>query len=284
MPKKSFVQARPFAVLGIILLIWLFLPAVLKSWLNLSFFEMQAPALVAASSLRDVQDYWVLRTRGRTDLIEGVRDLARLNAAYELRLNEHDLLRQEISRLEKILDLPSVPDHRYVVARVARRDMNGWWQQIVIRKGSTDGIVEGSPVLFTGGVVGRVRQVYNNTATVELLSSPHMRLAAVLEGDNRPVSYRGGINPPIRPPLGIVEYVPSDITFGQDRPRRLLTSGLGGVFPAGIVIGRIGSLEASPDGLFRSGEVILDTRLNSLKEVAVLVPLRKEHLASAPAR
>lgn len=276
MPKKSFVQTRPFAVLGMILLIWLFLPAVIKSWFKLSFFEMQAPSMVAASHVRDVQDYWALRTRSKTELIEGVRDLSRLNAAYEVHLHDNELLQQEIRRLERILGLPSAPGHRYVVARVARRDMNGWWQRIVIRKGSGDGISPGNPVLFTGGVVGRIDEVYNNTAVVELLSSPHMRLAAFLEGDDRPVSYRGGINPPIRSPQGNAEYIPPDVDLDPDEPMRLLTSGLGGVFPAGIVIGEIDSLEASPDGLFQSGEVILDNRLNSLKEVAVLVPLQGE--------
>lgn len=230
--------------------------------------------MIAASYVRDIQDYWVLRTHGKTELIEAIRDLSRLNAAYESRLHESDLLQEEIVRLEQILDLPSVPGFRYEIARVARRDMSGWWQQIVIRKGSADGIKKGYPVIFTGGVVGRVSQVYANSATVDLLSSQQVRLAGVLEGDDRPVSYRGGINPPIRPPRGTVEYVPPDIASSDRQPKTILTSGLGGVFPAGITIGEIRRLEGSLDGLFQSGEVILDSRLNSLKEVAVLIPLR----------
>lgn len=262
--------------MGIILLIWVFLPTLLKSWLELSFFQMQAPSIVATSHLRDVQDYWALRSRSKPELIEGIRDLARLNAAYELRLHESDQLRREVERLEQILGLPSVPGYRYEVARVARRDMNGWWQQIVIRKGEADGIREGYPVLFTGGVVGRVREVQSHTAVVDLLSSQHVRLAAMIEGDDRPVSYQGGINPPIHPPRGTADYVPPDIHVRSGQPRLLLTSGLGGVFPPGFVIGELGELTMSPDGLFQSGEVILDRRLNRLKEVAVLIPLREE--------
>jgi len=257
-----------------VLLVWLLAPPVLKSWLQLSFFEMQAPSMVAASYLRDIQDYWALRTRSKTELLEGIRDLSRLNSAYELRLNETELLRQEVAKLEQLLGLPSLPEYRYEIARVARRDVNGWWQQIIIRKGSADGILVGAPVIFSGGVVGRVREVYTHTSTVDLLSSQHVRLAAIIEGDDRPVSYQGGINPPLRPPRGTVEYVPSDVL--TDRRRRLLTSGVGGVFPPGLVIGEITYLNTSPDGLFKSGEVVLDKRLNSVKEVAVLIPLRRD--------
>jgi len=274
--KQRFVQTRPFAVLGMILLIWLFLPPIIKSWLNYSFYEMQAPSMLSASYLRDIQDYWTLRTRKKTELIEGIRDLARLNAAYESRLHENEMLRREIARLEEILNLPSLPGYRYEVARVARRDINGWWQQMIIRKGASDGIEEGAPVIFSGGVVGRVRKVYPNSSVVDLLSSQQIRLAAMLEGDDRPISFRGGINPSLRAPRGIAELVPPDITANERQPRKVLTSGLGGVFPAGIYIGEIQVLELAPDGMFQSGQVILHPRLNELKEVAVILPIQGE--------
>lgn len=262
--------------MGLILLSWLFLPPIFKSLLRLSFFQMQAPAVLVSSHIRDIQDFWALRSQSKPELIEGIRDLARLNAAYELRLHESEQLQLDLIRLEQILGLPSLPGYRYEVARVARRDMNAWWQQIVIRKGTKDGIRAGDAVLFTGGVVGRVKEVTPHLAVVDLLSSQHVRLAAVIEGDDRPVSYQGGINPPIHPPRGLIQFVPSDVASSSAQPKRVLTSGLGGIFPPGLVIGEIGPLNASPDGLFQAGTVTLDTRLNSLREVAVLIPLREE--------
>jgi rod shape-determining protein MreC len=58
--------------------------------------------------------------------------------------------------------------------------------------------------------------------------------------------------------------------------KRLVTSGLGGVFPPGLRLGTVTKLQRSSDGLFQSGEVQLDERLGSLTEVTVLVPLTEE--------
>jgi len=51
-----------------------------------------------------------------------------------------------------------------------------------------------------------------------------------------------------------------------------VTSGLGGVFPAGLAIGKLVRVSPSSDGLFKTGEVQLDPRLSDLTEVSVLVP------------
>lgn len=259
--------------MGIILLAWLLIPPIGKSWLKISFFEMHAPSIVAVSYLRDVQNYWALRSRGKTELIEEIRDMARLNAAYEARLQKDEIMRRDLLALEQALGIPPRPEYHYETARVARRDINGWWQQLIVRKGSIHGIREGLPVIFAGGVVGRVREVYTHAAVVDLISSESVRLSAIIEGDPRPVGFRGGINPPIRPASGIVEFVPLDIAAGGELPRRLLTSGLGGVFPGGLLIGEIVELEPGADGLFQTGRVRLDHRLNNLTEVTILIPI-----------
>jgi len=272
-PKLRFDQARPFLVLGIIVGGWLLLPLVVKTLMRASFFELQAPMLAGASYARDLQDFWSLRTRSDVEMIEAGRDLARINASYQLSIQQIDSLRGEIRRLEDILRLPPRPEFRFEVARVARRDFNTWWQRIIIRKGRDYGIQAGAPVVFSGGVVGRVTEVHAYTAVVDLLSSPTMRLSATVEGDTRPFAYQGGPNPPFHTPRGTVEFVPLDIFTRPDAPKRIVTSGLGGVFPPGLTIGNVVVLEPSTDGLFKSGQVLLDSNISGLSEVTVLVPL-----------
>lgn len=276
MPPKRFDQARPFFTLGVVLVAWLLLPVAVKTFTRASFFEFTAPVSVAASYARDLQDYWSLRLHSKSELIEAGRDLARLNASYSLSVQQNAELQAQVQRLENLLRLPPYTNFRPEAARVARRDFSGWWQRLTIRKGRNYGIPVGSPVVFTGGVVGRVTEVHAYTAVVELISSPGVRIAAVIENDDRPISYQGGVNPTFGPPVGTIEFVPLDIYASDTAPKRLVTSGLGGVFPPGLTLGSVTKVEPSPDGLFKTGEVQLDPNLANLAEVTVLVPLNPE--------
>jgi rod shape-determining protein MreC len=272
-PSRRFDQAKPFLTLGLLLLAWLLVPTIVKRIARLTFFELQAPMDVAGSYARDLQDYWSMRTRSKNELIAAYRELGALTARYAQAAEENASLRHEIERLENLLRLPSFANYRSEPARVVRRDFSGWWQRLIIRKGRNHGITVGSPVIFVGGVVGRVSEVHAYTSVVELISSPQVRLAASFEGDDRPVSFQGGMNAPFSAPQASVEFVPLDVFASLATPRTLVTSGLGGVFPRGLKLGDVVQLEPSTDGLFKTGRVSLDPRLNQLTEVTVLVPL-----------
>lgn len=266
-------QTRPFFTLSIVMLAWLLLPAAVKRFVRLSFYELRAPVDIAASYAGDLQDFWSQKTRTNNEIISAARDLAALNASYEMRIREDNRLRTEIARLEELLRLPSYGEFRSESARVVRRDFNAWWQRIIIRKGRNHGILVGSPVIYSGGLAGRVVEVHATSSVVELISSPGLRLAAVFDGDDRPVSFQGGVNPPLRPAQGLLEFVPLDLFATAASPRALVTSGLGGVFPPGLTVGQVVQLEASTDGLFKTGRVRIDDRLGRVTEVSVLVPL-----------
>ncbi len=273
MSFKRFDQARPFATLTVIVIAWALVPTTVKTFSRASFFELTAPITVVASKIRDLQEYWSLRMHSNHELILAGQDAANTASSFEYAVSQNQELRSEIARLEGLLRLPSFSDYRYEHARVARRDFSGWWQRLVIRKGANFGIPVGAPVIFTGGVVGRVAEVRATTAIVELISSPGLRLAGVIEGDNRPISFQGGVNATFAPPVGLVESVPLDVIATPELPKRLVTSGFGGVFPPGLMLGILTNATIGSDGLFKSGEVLLDERLGSLTEVTVLVPL-----------
>ncbi len=255
-----------------ITVVWLLLPTVFKSFTRAGFYEFQAPLWLTAAGFKNFSDSWALRAHSKKELYEAGRDLARLNSAYELKIQEIDSLREELSRVEKILALPPVPRFEHKIARVVRRDHSSWWQQMIIQKGRWHGIPEGAAVIYSGGVAGRVREVRAYTSVVELVTSPNFRMAAQFDNDERPVTYQGAVNLPFTSPRGHVMNVPPDVVLSASAPRRLASSRLGGVFPDGLTIGWVKRLE-SPDGLLQSGRPLLNKELLSLKEVAVLVPI-----------
>lgn len=274
--RKRVERLKPLLLLVGLLLGWTLLPALFQSFLRISFFEVQAPLITASSHLKDLQKFWAKRTHSKLELIEAGRDLARLNAAYELKLHEQQALKQEIAHLEEILNLPPLPDHRYEVARVAQREINSWWQTFIIRKGSSHGITVGAPVVYSGGIAGRIKEVHLYTSVVELVSSNTFRIAANFEDDDRPITYQGNLSAPFHPPEGEVRHVPTDFEINTDATKRLVSSKLGGVFPAGLNIGKVRSLRLGSDGLFQSATVELDPRLHKLQEVAVLLPFNED--------
>ena len=247
-------QLKPLLGLFAFLIIWWLLPPFVSRFTKSSFYEFQAPFSVATSHAHDLQKYWSLQSRSQKELIEDGRDLARLNADYALRL-------------------PAKPGFRYEIARVSKRNLTAWWQQLIIRKGANYDIPLGAAVVYAGGVVGRVCEVHAYTAVVELVSSPGYRMAAHIQGANKPVTYQGLPNKSFASPRGEVLNVPPDIHVSLQNPRRLVSSGLGGVFPEGLFIGDVTSLAPGSDGYFQYGMVQLNPQLSQLQELAIMIPV-----------
>jgi rod shape-determining protein MreC len=273
MPRNLTHQAKSLLLVVLLLLLWWFTPSFVKRGTEIIFGEFQAPAWTGMSYLKDLRSYWTNWGSSKEDLISAGMNLSRLNAAYVVRNQQVDSMERELRRLEGYFNLPSYPEYQYEVARVIKRDLTAWWQVLVIRKGLNYGIEPGQAVIFSGGVVGRIQSVGAYTSTVELISSPHFRAAGHFESDDRPVEFRGGINPGLRAATGTVSTVPAELVASRKDPVRLTSSKLGGIFPDGLTIGWVYNLEPSSDGLFQAGKVMLDPRLQSLREVAVLIPI-----------
>lgn len=254
-----------------------FAPAFFKRFCYESFQEFSAPAFLTASHAKDLMRYWELRSRTTHELIEAGRDAARLAGTLQIEAQERVLLREENRRLEKLCDLPSRPEMRTVVARVAQRNIGLWWQQIVIRRGRMDGIRVGAPVIDAGGVVGRVREVFAYTSVVELVSSPSFRISAYVEGSDYPVTFSGAGAGPFQRPSGMIRDIPSDFPARFERNPSILTTGVGGVFPGGLFLGTMAEgMRLTDDGLFFEARVELRPGLASVEEVAVLVPVNAD--------
>lgn len=258
------------------------LPAFVKSLFRTGFYEFQAPLWTFNSYLSDVHEYWALRSFSKHQLIENNIEMARKLAAQQQQIAEQSQLREDLERMERLLDVSALPEYHYVVARVVRRRQNSWWQQLIIRKGSLHGIQVNDPVICAEGLIGKIHKVDLYTSTVELITSPGFRFSASLANDTRPLEYLGIINAFPGQPVGEVRFIPPDIRPEVNVTRLMITSGLGGIFPRGLPVGEIIEMEMGGEGLYQRGKVRLPAMLNSLMEVAVLVPRIRSHAETTP--
>lgn len=279
MAKIRLDRLRPLVTLVVFLFLWWALPTTIKSFVRLSFAEFNAPTWLLTAKIDQLSAFWTQRNHSKIDLIEAGQEISRNNARYQIMAQRYESFENEIKRLEALLELPARSEFRHEIARVIQRDLSVWWQEIVIRKGRDYGISVGAAVIFAGGVVGRVKEVNAYTSRIELISSPNFRMAATFAGDSRPVVYQGRIQSVIRQAIGEVRDAPQDLLTTSKEPLTLVSTQLGGTFPSGLIIGTVPWLEPGSTGIFQTGAVQLDSRLQDLHEVTVLIPIKPKEFA-----
>jgi len=265
-----------YVALAVFVAAWILLPSAVRRFNREAFVEFQAPALHLAGKSRDLATFWEKKSRSTEELVAAGRDLARINAALELKLKGLEDIRRENQRLREVTRYNVPAEYLSVVARVATRDSSSWWQRIVIRKGRNDGIRPGAPVVFGDTVVGRVTAVHLTTSEVDLVTSPGFRCTAYLEGDdqNRIVLVNGVAAHSLGTAKARVSVIPYDYLLPAGTPARVTTTGMGGVFPSGLTLGYLdGGAYATQVGNFKESLLVPSRDLYNLQEVSVLVPL-----------
>ena len=96
-----------------------------------------------------------------------------INQEYLIKLN---LLRKDNTRLRQILSLQESSNDEHISAAVISRKTGSWWRQIILNKGSKDGVEIGDIVVGPGGLLGRVKNTSLFTSSVTLITSPESKL------------------------------------------------------------------------------------------------------------
>ncbi len=171
----------------------------------------------------------------------------------------------ENERLRKLLGLSAPPDFRSVAAELAGVESTHRPTEIIVNRGSKDGIRRNLPVVHLNGLVGKVVDATQNAAVIQLLFDPGCRVAA---RDRRSrvlgiVKWKSG------PYLSLDNISPSDDVAPGDT---IVSSGLGGIFPEGLVVGTVKKATADTTSIFRKIELAPAVGFSALDEVFILVP------------
>jgi rod shape-determining protein MreC len=194
----------------------------------------------------------------------------RLQAQVDTLSREVAALREQAAaaaRLEGLLELRDAVAYRSVPARVITRDPSRWFNTLTVDRGGRDGVTRNSPVVTPAGVVGRVIEVTATASRVLLIADSRSALGIVLQ-DSRAagvVEGRGSER------LHLKYLSRTAVVKPQDR---VVTSGLGGIFPRGLVVGRVVSVTREEGALLQEAEVEPAAALDRLEEVLILLPRR----------
>lgn len=258
------------------LLVGLALAAAVLIALNTPLLE-PARSLMAGLTL-PLQEVLSRAGNGVRSAFGGVGDLATLrdrnmeleqlvaNLTIEnVRLQE---VEEENERLRRLLEFSDAnPRYDYkggqVIGRVVGREPGNLVQSILIDLGSKDGLEPGMAVVTERGLVGRISDVFAGTSRVLLITDSNSSVNSMLQNTRMRGILHGRAGLP-----ALLDYLPPDepVLVGDI----VITSGEGGILPAGIPIGQVTEVEQNDVEMFQRAIVRTTVDFNSLETVLVV--------------
>lgn len=229
----------------------------------------------ALSPVYSVQTWLYTRLQAVQDFVNAPVNVASLQAENAQLRAENAQLQTEIITLQQqvtenellsaLLDFARArPENAYQAAGVIGQDPSPFLHYVIINRGSDDGIRRGMPVVSQQGLVGRVAQVTASAARVELITDPASQVSVRMQ----PSEVDGLLSGSITSQLGIdlipldAELQPGDLVF---------TSGIGGLYPNGILVGQISNVRREATALFQTASVQPAVDFTRLEIVLIIV-------------
>ncbi len=233
-----------------------------------TFFERAVLTFSAPfqSSIDDVVDsitgmwgdyLWLVDVQQQNQLLQ------RENLDLHSELQQTQEILQQNDRLRKLLTFVDELDRPALPAQVIGEDASNWSRTILIDKGTQAGLNNGLPVVAAQGVVGRIIKVAPYSARVLLITDASSAVATLIQRTRTRGIVRGrGDNLSIEYALRDADIQTGDL---------LVTSGMGGVFPKGLPLGVIKTVEKDQFGLFQRVSATPTVDFSYLEEVMVIV-------------
>lgn len=201
-------------------------------------------------------------------------DLKAENEQLRSRNAELEETNQSTQRLQGLLDLKNTYNLQSTGARVISGSTDSFNNTIVIDKGTSSGLAVGMPVVDSGGVIGQIIECGPTTSTVRLITDEKSGVAAMVQSSRAQGMLMGSASRQIT--LNLIN-TNQKVAVGDT----VVTSGLGGVFPKGLPLGKVTSVEAAPGSLYYTIVVEPYGNVSTNEEVMVITSLSEEQKATA---
>jgi len=148
------------------------------------------------------------------------------------------LLEAENKSLRELMNLKVDPQNTYITARILSDSNTNFVKSLLVSAGSDAGVEKGQAVIAGGGLIGRVVEVGVKTSRVLLLTDMNSRVPVIIEGSRQHAIFAGK-----NKRNGVLVHMPPDSEVKTGA--RIVTSGLGGIFPTGLPVGVIQSIDSA---------------------------------------
>lgn len=187
-------------------------------------------------------------------------------------LNDSEIL-AENARLRVMLDYKKAASQfDFVAAAVIARDPGTWTNIIIINRGTNDGLTKDMPVVTPQGLVGNITNVYANSAKVQLILDSRSAVGALVQRqESRVAGIVEGNSSNMQSPRMVNLARDADIIKGD----KIVTSGFGGIYPKGLLIGETLDVINDEGGLLKYAILKPAVDFDKLEEVLVIVRSRE---------
>lgn len=194
---------------------------------------------------------------------EKAAELREQNALLRGRIAELEEARLENERLRSLLGIVERDDIDVVGAHIIGRPVNAWEGYITLDRGSEDGVASGMPVIADKGLLGQTTDVTSHSSKVRLITDQDSGVSSLLQ----PTRTHGIVSGSIDGTL-LLEYVSRETTVAVGDV--VITSGMGGVYPKGLLVGEVAGYRLRPGDLFPRIEIRPAVQFWAIEEVVVL--------------
>ncbi|MEO7557651.1 MAG: rod shape-determining protein MreC [Gammaproteobacteria bacterium] len=209
-------------------------------------------------------------------LVKDNERMARQNLLLKVRLQKFAALEAENMRLRELLQSSRKLDERMLIAELLAVDMDPFRHQVTLNKGSVRGVVAGQPLLDASGVMGQIVHVGPFTSTALLITDPSHALPVQINRNGlRGLAIGTGSFNRLDMPY---QSKNADVRVGD----LLITSGLGGGFPADYPVAKIVAVERQPGQPFAKISAEPSARLEHSREVLLVWPTKTKPITVQP--